>query len=507
MKILKHALIIAVAAVVGWAAGFAWRGRVAARANADVHQRTLSRSHDSATNTSRAMKRMAVRPAIDASPLATQLARDLAISAGVARWLFWMEAIERARLTDFPRLARLAKGDVMATRLLASRWVELDLRNLFDAVAAAQDRSGFPIDELAAILFDEWPRRDPDAAIAALSGTNAFGTRDTWRLHVAALLIEKDPERGLRALSSWGIQNFAPRMNGVARWAAANPRHAAEVALVNPTGYASRMVLETIGGEWAKIDPVRAMEFASGTPGESGETLGSQVLKKWAERNREVAAGWLAALDNPTRARFGAGFVEAWACSDPNGALAWCETNLAGAGLAQAVGGVMKTLVQSNLVAAAAFVAEMKPSSARAEAAAVVAKKWFPGSLSGASVPPAAIGWLTTLDARSAKRALEEVQWKWSICDPRSMAEFLVSSGADRVSAVADTNVARALARQNPAEALSWAARLPAQRALAAGGEAFAEWRRAQPESAVRWLEQLPSTDLRREPFLTLSLH
>jgi len=109
---------------------------------------------------------------------------------------------------------------------------------------------------------------------------------------------------------------------------------------------------------------------------------------------------------------------------------------------------------------------------------------------------------MASLDAGSAKRALELVQWKWSICDPKSMAEFLATVGSDKVPACADYNLARALARQNPAGALAWASRLPAERGLAAGGEAFAEWRRSQPESAMNWLSGLPSTDPRREPFL-----
>ena len=81
------------------------------------------------------------------------------------------------------------------------------------------------------------------------------------------------------------------------------------------------------------------------------------------------------------------------------------------------------------------------------------------------------------------------------------MADFLATAGSDRVPPSADLNLARALARQHPPEAFVWASRLPAERGLAAGREAFAEWQRSQPESAMRWLNDLPSSDPRRELF------
>lgn len=506
MKKLFHSLIVVVAAGLGLGVGFAWRGKSEARSHLPEARATAAATGDFRAKDSRPAGKFTFVRAHDDSPLATQLERDLNLSSGVTRRLYWLEGVERASRSDLSRLARLAHGDATATRLLASRWVELDVRHLFDTLAATTDQRGFPANELAEVLFEEWPRRDPDAAIAALSGTNGFGTRDTWRLHVASLLVEKDPERGLRALSSWRIDNFSPRMSGVAKWAAADPRHAAEFALAHPVGYASPLVMEAIGREWAKADPVRAMEFASSKPGELRSALANNVLKTWAGQNLRDAAGWLAVADTSTRHRLGAAFVEAWAMHDANGALAWCEANLSDASLAQAVGGVVKSAAQNDVTGAAGFVTAMQPSPARAEAAAAVARQWFPGSLSGKPVPPAAIAWMAGLDPDSARRALEQIQWRWSICDPKSMAEFLATTSSEKVPISADTTLARNLARQSPAEALAWASRLPAGRGLAAGGEAFAEWRRAQPESAMQWLNGLPSSDPRREPFLTLAI-
>ena len=165
MKILVNSLIIVVAAGIGLAVGFVWRGK-SGRSSGPSELRVASASPaDARTNLFRFTKKFAtVRAHVD-SPLATQLERDLSMSSGVTRWLYWLEAIEKASSADFPRLARLAQGNATATKLLAARWVEVAPRHLFDTlVAAAKDGRGFPADELATVLFEEWPKRDPDAA-------------------------------------------------------------------------------------------------------------------------------------------------------------------------------------------------------------------------------------------------------------------------------------------------------------------------------------------------------
>src|SRR5439155_22970250 len=124
-----------------------------------------------------------------------------------------------------------------------------------------KEAGSFPVRELTSALFEEWPKRDPDAVIAALSETNSFGRREMWRAQVADVIVGKDVERGLSLLSEWHIDHYGPRMTAVAKWAAADPRHAAEFALAHPAGYASQLVMETIGKEWARSDPARALEF------------------------------------------------------------------------------------------------------------------------------------------------------------------------------------------------------------------------------------------------------
>lgn len=502
MRYLVQLLTIGIAAGLGLAIGFFWRGTTERATDPLARPGVLlMTAKDSRKSGFVPLRRGPITESSEDSVLTQQLRRHLSTSSRVTRWLYWLEGIEKASLPDFPRLASLANGDPTATRLVASRWVKLDLRHLFETLASAPERTAFPADELADVLFRELAHRDPDAAITALQGTNRFGTREMWRFNVAGYLIEKDPERGLRALSEWGIGNFAPRMNGVAKWAAADPRHATEVVLTYPAGYTSHLAIETIASEWTKADPVAALEFSSSKSGSLATALASTALKHWASRNIEPAADWLANADSITRQRLSPAFIEAWAKTDSSAALAWCEANLTGSSLSQTVGSILNGIAQKDLSAAADFVTHMKLSAARAEGAAAVARNWFPTWRSGKPVPAAAIAWMGRLDANSARRALEQVQWKWSNNDPQGMAAYVATVGGDFVPTSADLNVARSLARQNPEAAFTWASRLPPERSLAAGREAFSEWRHAQPELALKWLNALPTSDRRRNIF------
>ncbi len=61
------------------------------------------------------------------------------------------------------------------------------------------------------------------------------------------------------------------------------------------------------------------------------------------------------------------------------------------------------------------------------------------------------------------------------------------------------------MARINPSQALNWAASLPEPRAVSASTAAFSDWRRSQPEAALKWFEDLPATDARRQSLRELA--
>ena len=496
MKLALNASVLVVAAAIGLGVGFALRAKLPKTDPAGAADISTSQ-----TNSARGSNKLARARFNDDSPLATKLEHDLSMSLGVTKWLLWLDAIEKATPADFPRLLRLAQGNPTATRLVTDRWIELYPRHVFETLVAAFRSYPSPsMIEFANRFFQEWPKRDPDAAIAALNESQSLGLSLHWRDTVAAAVIQKDAERGLGLFYNWHIENFGPYMTGVAKWAAADPRHAAEFAIDHPSGYVSQLAMETIGKEWAKIDPAHALEFAQSRPGNLAMDLAHATLKEWAKNNLTDAAAWLAAADGPTRDGLSASFVEPWGKQDPAAALAWCEESLSGSSLAQAVAGVVKGAAEKDIAGAAKLVNSMSPSSARAEAAAAVAAKWFP-VMDDKVAKPEAIAWLAGLDSESAQRVINAVEIGWAVADPKSMATFLSSSN-DRFRDSAYAIVAREIGRNNPLEAIKWASHLPEDRGLSAGAGAFAEWRFSQPADAAKWFDGLSTSDPRRDSYL-----
>src|ERR1043166_9439541 len=136
MKILINSMMIVMAAAIGLAVGFALKSTRTAQAS-DPATGRLAASDASRRN---AMKGSSENPRVqpnDDSPLATKLEHDISKSTGVTRWLCWLEAIEKATATDFPRLARLAQNNPAALQFVTARWAEIAPRHLFDSLVAA----------------------------------------------------------------------------------------------------------------------------------------------------------------------------------------------------------------------------------------------------------------------------------------------------------------------------------------------------------------------------------
>src|SRR5215813_217466 len=197
--------VILIAALLGLAAGMVLRAKRLARISESTAG-NLKINQGARTNYFGVLQQSRLPRAGDGSPLTTQLERDLANSSGVTRWLYWLQAIERAAPSDFPRLARLAQNNPAALQFVAARWSEIAPRQMFDFLAAStRSGSGSWLWEMSNVLFREWPKRDPEAAIAALNEPSPNGMRWSWKDDVATTVINNDIERGIRLFEQWHI--------------------------------------------------------------------------------------------------------------------------------------------------------------------------------------------------------------------------------------------------------------------------------------------------------------
>src|SRR5437016_2866969 len=129
MKVLLNSLLIVGGAGLGLLIGFALHGKAFSKMSEQKMAGAEVRRQNSEVRTNAPLSRTAVH-APDDSPLATKLARDLSMSSGVTRWLYWLEALEQAGPADFARLLKLAKGNPAAMRLVEARWIEIAPRHL-----------------------------------------------------------------------------------------------------------------------------------------------------------------------------------------------------------------------------------------------------------------------------------------------------------------------------------------------------------------------------------------
>lgn len=447
------------------------------------------------------------------TPLAAALEQQLSVSSGVTRWLEWMAALEKATLADFPHLARMAKNDPTVLRMVAARWIELNPTHLFETLIATAGENGtapgsqpFPRLDLGHQLFENWSRRDPAGAVAALSRADLPVALKELRYATVNGIMNVDPEMGIKALLGWRMERYGVEPGGIARWAAANPQHAAEFALAHPVGYTTVAIVDVIGKIWAKTDPESALSFASGFKDKYGIGLATGIIKEWAAKDIGKAAAWLAAADPAVRNRLNGPMVEMWAKTDTAAAMDWIQQNLSGSSMDEALGSVLKGAAEKNITAAADLVTGMDASTGKAKGALAVARKWFPLYSSGKLVPPEAIAWMASLDPGSINHVVEQIQWHWAGFDVKGFADFLVSPAGEHLPEDAFFTAARELSRKNPVEALDWAARLPEARRSEAAVSVFMEWQSSQPAAALEWLRKLPASDPRRESFYLTAL-
>ena len=367
-----------VAGVVGLAGGYAIR--VTTHESGGTSDELARGSWDGSEDSSKSE----IRQVSHAAEVKSKVRR----SKGSHRWLHWMSGVADASLEQLPGLARLAKDNPGALRMIAYRWIELDPQHFFETLQAESKKldsrgqgTGFPISGMARYLFEEWPRLDEEAAIAALGDAEAMVGMSGLRHSVLNTIFKENPKRGFALLSEWSILHFGPNTDGLKKWARRDPRAAAQAALDNPVGYGAEYSMKAIAKVWAEDDPAAAIEFALESSGRLGRTLRDTVLATWAGKDRAAAAEWLARQeDEMVRSQLSPFIVEAWAKEDPGAALSWCQENLEGHRLISAVTKLAEGAAAHDAQAAAALVGGMEDSPARTQAAIALSKKWFPQS-------------------------------------------------------------------------------------------------------------------------------
>jgi hypothetical protein len=430
------------------------------------------------------------------------LTRAVRTETGAKRWLLLVSAAEKATAKDMPGIIRAAGDDPAAVRMLGAHWAALDAKHMFATLYAEfllPDGSPAALPQRSTLmdsLFEEWSRADAAGVVKALTDIPNFPALETMRHNVVNRLMTTDVEVALRAMHEWTITNYLPDMKSVAAWAARDPRHAAEVAAKYSRGYAAQEVLKHIGKAWATSDPEGGLRFASTLPTPSRGALAPEILRGWAEKDLDAAASFVAGQNDVNfRNALAQGLVGAWGKKDPAAALEWSQVNLAGDTRNEAIGGIVAAAAEKDLVMAGELVAGMGEGAAQNRAAASLFEVWFK---KGGEQRTAAFEWLSALPDKDARRAaLDRVQWDWIWRDPQGVRDFIEGPHGELASGSMINQVARNQASKNPAAAMEWISKLPADHRDQARGSVLETWLSIRPDGAMDYVRRLPPGDLR----------
>ena len=425
------------------------------------------------------------------SPLAIAVKTE----TGAKGWLRLVAAAEKATAKDMPGIIRAAGGNYEAVRMLGMHWARLDPRHMFGEIYADfLQPEGAPTalprrEALLQSLCDEWAKADPGGLVKAFSEAPAFQGGDKARRTAVNSLMRADIETALRAMHEWNMSSFNPDTEGVAAWAARDPRRAAELAAKYSRGYAAQEILGRIGKTWADSDPEGGMQFAATLPIGSRAKLGAAIVGGWAEKDLAAAASFTAAqTDIALRNALAKGLVEPFAKKDPAAALAWSQQNLRGETRADAVRDIVELAAEKDIAAAGELVAGMAPGNTQNSAAASLFHVW---SIKGTEQRDAAIEWLASLPDKETSRAvLDRAGIDWGN-DPAGARAFLTGPHADLVSNSMVAQVARAEAAKNPEATMEWAGKLSTDRAGAFRSAVLNSWLGVRPEAAANYVRNL----------------
>lgn len=506
MKTLPTLFLCIAGAGAGTGLGWLLRGSSSNAARTDIPAAAPEPSSVSAKDRARSTGKNPADPAADA------LSAELARRTGAMRWLYLLGAADKASPDDMPRLLRAAGGVPGAMRMLAARWAEMDPHHMFASLSAEYLRmpeGGSLSDdyELRSILFDEWAKKDPEAAIAALRDLKALPGLASERTSMVNRIIKSDPARGLSLMTEWSIRGYVPSMSGIAKWAANDPRAAAEAAFAAETGHASDDLMKEIGKVWAGSDPAAALAFAGEKRGLKGIQLAQAVMTDWAVRDLKAALAHVNSQEeSPAKAKLGIPLVQAWAKTDPRAALSWANENLKGEARAAAAGSIVKTMALNDIGTASEFIAGLEPGGGKAQAIHQLMETWL--SKEKKEDVTAALAWMAALpDAETRRQAMESSSWRlFSSGADETIAFLATPAGATAPRQIFD-QASRHLAKKNPESAMQWATALPEDRRTSAQSEVLTEWLNSRPDAAMTWARNQPAGAARAENIKTLTMN
>jgi hypothetical protein len=375
------------------------------------------------------------------------------------------------------------------TRGLAERWARMDPAGFWRWF---KDR-GIEFDKFSAtsVIFEEWVRRDPDAAFRAAGLCNDFQKRQD----AMAGLLQALPGADATLREKYGanlslLGRYAIGFAGMEQTGGAGTGSVGRIVaalLEFPAGESRDQVLVNAAGSWFDTDWKASTQWAESVPEPLRSRLKAQMASKalfamgkaesfaWGEK-------WLMTeASQADRQQAGPVWVKSVSKQDPARALEWAQENLAGRALGEGMREVIGAQVAKDPAAARALVEGLPPGGLRDQVAAaamgkysVESARWLAGILD-----PERGSWM-------------DIGSNWARQDPAGLKQFISEQGGDPEKSKLLMYGITGMTARDPQATLDWTLTLPPGNTSLALGY----WASNDPKAASAWLTAHSSSPL-----------
>lgn len=447
----------------------------------------------------------AARPASLA--LAPKEAWEIALDSqqGAARWLPALAALENGDRSTYERFLARAGDSRSMVRMIISGWTTHDPEGVYlylldQAKKVARGEDVSALSLMTSVFTSQLHSLPPDAVLAMLEKQPDSPWRREVQQALLSSLIDSQPERGLALAIEFKSDTVYPG-EGFEAWAAENPtRAAAQLARLLPSD-ARDSLQESLAEAWAGTDPAGALAWASSLGGASGQSALATVVKTWAAQDPEKAAATVAGLPATQRARVATGLVEAWSQSDPSAAMTWIQNTLKSEARSSAMFACIEGGLANDPQKVADALARLDDTSLQRQAAPTLVEGW------ARKDPAAATAWTLALpEGKTRMLALDRIAPAWVQTDLPAVREFIATTPAATLPPSLASAVGQALAATDPQGALAFANGLaPTLRAAAQSG-ALESWTKTAPQEAAAYVTRALEGPARREGVISVTL-
>lgn len=370
-------------------------------------------------------------------------------------------------------------------------------------------------------ILERWAGTDPNALLAVIADMPINSHRDYLMRSAITSVAERDPLKAIglifsgelnlkqaavgellsAAYSEWAKTDFhsallhaqdtlpRARRRDVLSWiASTHARNAPLEALdwmLAYTGNGKRELVRSVVAAAARTDVNAVVSFISALDNPKSHGIDTaSLIYQIASEDPQAAMGLLDVLSGQERMTAARAIAGSMARADPQTAIEWA-TQQDSESRFQAMQAVLQSWAHADPTAAAEFIAANRDY--RNNVGAVV------GSYAQQH-PAAALDWLIGLgDEELTARHVSQVFMGWAQEDPTGAALKISEYSNSAWSEAGMSTVVSAWADESPREAAAWLASVPERLTPNVVTSLGRQWARSDPDSAMRWAQNLAS--------------